>query len=340
MSQIQRHSRPAKLRPKLVTALVMGLASALAVSAPAAAQQAKGKNIAYLDTIPVVQFVATMSKTFVDRAQSLGMVVTTSSQNFDPAVQSQQVDDAIARKADMIVVMPASEQAIIPALTRAKQAGIPVVVINSPAKEGSEDLYVTVVSEDFVEMGRLAAQAIEEALHKAGRDAAKVALVTGSLQEGVGPRRLQGIKEVLGKNPKIQIVAVEDVQWRTDLAEKAAGQLLARFAGQGGIDVAYGMADNVAVGIIHAAEAANVPLGLEKGKLIVVGGNCMKEGINAIKDGKMYSTESQIPTRTGTVTADVVAEYFAGKKPAKWTKLPVEIITKDNVAKWETPCSF
>jgi len=189
-------------------------------------------------------------------------------------------------------------------------------------------------------MERLAAPTIEEALHKAGRATPKVALVTGSLQEGVGPRRLQGIKEVLGKNPKIQIVAVEDVQWRTDLAEKAAGQLLARFAGQGGIDVAYGMADNIAVGIIHAAEAANVPLGLEKGKLIVVGGNCMKEGIKAIKDDKMYSTESQIPTRTGTVTADVVAEYFAGKKPAKWTKLPVEIITKDNVAKWETPCSF
>ena len=36
----------------------------------------------------------------------------------------------------------------------------------------------------------------------------------------------------------------------------------------------YGMADNQAVAIERAAEAAGIPLGLEKGKLIVVSSNC------------------------------------------------------------------
>ena len=64
----------------------------------------------------------------------------------------------------------------------------------------------------------------------------KVALVTGSLQEGVGPRRVAGFREAMKANPQVQIVAVEDAKWQTDLSERIAGQLFARYAAQGGLD--------------------------------------------------------------------------------------------------------
>jgi ABC-type sugar transport system substrate-binding protein len=300
----------------------------------------KGKKVALLATGATHPFIAGVTKSFLEKAGSAGIEVTTFNTPFDAALQSQQVDDAIARKFDLIAIIPAAEQAIVPALTRAKQAKVPVIIINSPPKEGTEDLYVSFVGEDHVELGRIAARGVIEALKAGDRDTAKVALITGSLAEGVGPRRVAGFREVLKDHPKIEIVATEDAKWDTATSERVAGQLFARFAPRGGLDVVWGMADNQAVAAIRAAEAANIPLGTEKGKLIVLGSNCLKQGIEMIKAGKQFSTGIQIPSRTGSRAAEVAIDYFNGKPLPKQNLLPVELVTKANVAKWEQPCSY
>jgi ABC-type sugar transport system substrate-binding protein len=300
----------------------------------------KGKKVALLATGSTHPFIAAVTKAFLEKANSAGIEVTTFNTPFDAALQSQQVDDAIARKFDLIAIIPAAEQAIVPALTRAKQAKMPVIIINSPPKEGAEDLYISFVGEDHVELGRIAARGVIEALKAGNRDTAKVALITGSLAEGVGPRRVAGFREVLKDHPKIEIVATEDAKWDTATSERIAGQLFARFAPRGGLDVIWGMADNQAVAAIRAAEAANIPLGTEKGKLIVIGSNCLKQGIEMIKAGKQFSTGIQIPSRTGSRAAELAIEYFDGKSLPKQNLLPVELVTKDNIGKWEQPCSY
>src|SRR5262245_52170188 len=123
--------------------LAVALVSALGLSllfADNASADPKGKRIAFLVTSPTHPFIATLAKTFTARANSYGMEVNTVSQHFDAALQAQQVDDAIARKFDMLAIIAGSEQAIVPALIRAKQAGVPVILVNSPPRDGSEDL--------------------------------------------------------------------------------------------------------------------------------------------------------------------------------------------------------
>ncbi|MPZ59566.1 MAG: substrate-binding domain-containing protein [Rhizobiales bacterium] len=324
---------------RLAVALITALSLSFLIVGGADANP-KGKKIAYLTTSPTHPFIATLTKTFVARAQGFGMEVSTFGSQFDAALQAQQVDDAIARKFDMIAIVSGSEQAIVPALIRAKQAGVPVILINSPPRDGSEELYLSFVGEDHVQLGRITGEAVLKALKDGGRDGGKIALITGSLQEGVGPRRVAGFREAMKANPKAQIVAVEDAKWATDASERIAGQLFARFAAQGGLDAIYGMADNQSAAIVQAAKAAGIPLGIEKGKLIVVGSNCLKQGIAGIKAGEQYSTGTQIPTRTGLKAAEMVADHFNGKKLPKKEILPVETITKANVAKWEEACTF
>jgi ABC-type sugar transport system substrate-binding protein len=320
-------------------ALITTLGISLLTSADANADP-QGKKIAFLVTSPTHPFIAALSKTFITRANSFGMEVNTVSQHFDAALQAQQVDDAIARKFDVLAIIAGSEQAIIPALSRAKQAGVPVILINSPPRDGSEDLYLSFVGEDHVELGRITGLSVLQALKDGAREGGKVALITGSLQEGVGPRRVLGFREAMKTNPQAQIVSVEDAKWQTDLSERIAGQLFARFAVQGGLDAIYGMADNQAAAIIQAAKSANIALGIEKGKLIVVGSNCLKQGIAGIKAGEQYSTGTQVPTRTGLKAAEMIADYFNGRKLPKNEILPVETITKGNVAQWEEACSY
>jgi ribose transport system substrate-binding protein len=268
------------------------------------------------------------------------MEITTFSTPFDAALQAQQLDDAIAQKFDLIALLAASEQAIIPPMTRAKRAGVPVILVNTPAKDGVEDLYVTFIGEDHTQLGRITGESMLKALKDSGRDGGKIALITGSLHEGVAPKRVAGFREVVAKNPKVEIVAVEDAKWDTATSERVAGQLFARFAARGGLDGIYGMADNQAVAIIQAAEAAGLKVGAGKGELIVLGSNCLKTGVAMIKAGKQYSTGTQIPTRTGVRSAEVIADYFNGKQLPKNIILPVETIDRGNIAKWESACTF
>ncbi len=299
-----------------------------------AASASQGKKVAFFDTKHTQSYVATLTETFVNRATSHGIEVTVFTSMLDAALQAQQIDDAIARKYDLLAIIPGSEQAIVPALARAKAAGIPVIIVNNSPKAGTENLYISYVGVDMTEVGRRTGHAVLDVLKANGRNSARIALITGALQMGPGPRRVAGFKEVISKNPKMQIVAIEDGKWDTAVSERIAGQLFARFASTGGLDVVYGMADNQAVAAIHAAESAKIKLGTKPGQLIVVGSNCMKEGIAAIEAGKEYSTLSQIPTLIGGRAADIVDDYFNHEQLPKDVLIRGELITKENAAKF------
>jgi len=100
------------------------------------------------------------------------------------------------------------------------------------------------------------------------------------------------------------------------------------------------MADNMSVAAIKAAQAAGIPVGTGPKQLIVVGGNCLKEGLDAIRAGLQYGTIVQSPTDVGKTAADKINDYFNGKTLPKNVLLPVVPITKANVDKWIGPCTF
>jgi ABC-type sugar transport system substrate-binding protein len=212
--------------------------------------------------------------------------------------------------------------------------------MTAPISDSHSDLYVSFVGENPYDLGHIAGEAVVKALKETGQDGGKVAILAGSMVEGVAPIRAAAFKDAIKVNPKIELVSVEDAKWSTELSEKAAGQLYARFASQGGLAAIYGMADNQAIAAIQAANAAYIPVGVAKGKLIVVGSNCLGNSVQLVKEGKMYSSASQWPERTGVAAAELIAGMFNGKAPPKRLNLPVEMITKDNADKWIGPCTY
>ena len=312
----------------------------LIVSLSATSAGPAGKKVAYFDAGPTHPFVAALNKAFNARAKELGLEVTQFDTPYDAALQAQQIDDAIARKFDLLAIMAASQSAVVPALNRAKSAGIPVIILNNGIKEGVEDLYVSEIGDDNAKLGKLAAKSLVRALEDGGRTQAKVALITGVLAEGVAKTRLEAFNNVMKAHPNINIVATEDAYWDTAKSETIAGQLFARFAPQGGLDAVVGWADNQTAAIIRAAEAAHIPLGTGKGQLIVIGTNCTRDGIQAIKEGKEYSSGTQAPVASGQQTAELVASYFEGKPLPKHVVLDVHTINKGNVDQWAGACTY
>ena len=325
---------------KKVTYFVLATAAAISATTISNGAHASGKRVAWFDAGPTHPYVAMLNKTFNDRAKELGLEVTQFDTPYDPALQSQQVDDAIARKFDLLAVMPTSQKGIVPALNRAKQAGIPVVIINNGIVPGVENLYVTEVGEDNKKLGGLSATALMDALKKSGRDTAKVALITGNLSEGVGKARLEGFNEAIKAMPKVKVVATEDAFWDTAKSEQIAGQLFAKFAAEGGLDAVVGWSDNQNAGIARAAAAAGLSFGNEKGKLLMVGISCDKYGVELIKEGKEIGTGLQSPMRTGKRAAELVADALDKKTLPKFVELPVLTIDKANLGEWAPACTY
>jgi ABC-type sugar transport system substrate-binding protein len=327
------HRYLARLVP---VALAIGFVAALANECAADPQ---GKRIAHLTT-RLESYTGALANTLSADAKKKGMDVTTFSSPFNPALQAQQMDDAIARKFDMIILVAVSATAIVPAATRAHEGGIPIIVLIVPPKAGTESLYLSYVGEDQRELGRIVGKSVVTAFKDNGREGGKVAAITGSLQDGIGPLRLEGFKQELAANSKIELAAVEDVAWDPVKSQTVASQLFARFAAQGGLSAMYGMNDAQALAIGQAATAAGLTVGSGPKDLLIVGGNCTPQTPDAIRSGRLYSSASQIPTFLGDRAIDVAAAYFSGQTVEKTNYIPVEVINKSNIDKWTGPCSY
>jgi ribose transport system substrate-binding protein len=307
------------------------------LAAPQASAEG-GKRVAFLDGPIADKYIGGMTNSFNATAKAAGLEVSVVQSPFDPALQAQQLDDAIAKKADAIVLMIMSQKALVPALTRAKDAHIPVILINTPIPQ--EDLYTAFVGEDSDALGGLAGKAMADGLALSGLSSAKVAIVAGSMDEGIAPARVAGFKKTLESHPGMTVVAVEETHWAPPEAERAAGQLLARFSGQGGLDGIYGMNDPLANGVVQGAQSAGVKLGTGKGELVVVGGNCLAPGIQDIQQGTMYATIHWSPINMGRDAANTVQKILAGDTFPKKQSRSLDIITKDNIDKYKADCTF
>lgn len=318
---------------------LIALASLMAVGLGVQAAPAADRRLMLLMGPTQDRLLNGFAQSFTGAAKAKGMSVTLLTSPYDPALQAQQIDDAVAQKPDMIVLQPLSSKAVIPALGRAKAAGVPVFLVVTPL-DGGSDLYVGAVGLDDNRAGTLAAECLIQALRDSGRTAANVAAITGSLTEGTAPVRLKGFRDRIAKEGWIKLVEVEDAQWNPQKTESIAGQMFARFAGAG-LDGIYGMNDAQANAIIQAAEATGITPGLGRGDLIVVGGSCHPSGVRNIKAGKQYSTLSgPVPSFDGPAAAAGISAYLDGRPTAKLTVDPLEIVTAANLAQFAKPCSF
>jgi ABC-type sugar transport system substrate-binding protein len=326
--------------------LLMGLFAFLLfflVSLPISGQalaSAQGKRAVVLATSNTNPYIGAWTSTFTKFATAAGMQVTNLSANYDAAVQSQQIDDAIAQKYDLIVLCYVNDQAIVPALTRAKAAGIPVVLFATPIRKEIEDLFTSYTGTENSELGRLAGENMVKGLLAVGKTKAKVVAVTGIPQQINVKARMDAFKAVLAQHPGIELVDSQDGKWNTAVSEKVTGELLVRFNAQGGIDGIYDMADNQATGSIQAVESAGLKLGVADKGIVVVGSNCMKDGIIHIRSGQQFGTATQIPTEEAEFSAKKVVGYFNGGPLNKYEIVPVYGITKENVEQFAAGCSY
>ncbi len=255
-----------------------------------------------------------------EEAQKQNVVLKVLDAEWDSQKQASQVESLIAQKVDVIEVIPCDSKAIIPSMKKVKEAGIPLIVVNTQHDPEAEDLIVTFVGASMEDEAALAAKSIKTILGDKGGD---IVVIEGAAGSFPAIHRTSGFKDAIKDSPNIKILAAQNAGWDRATAMKVMEDFLTRYPK---ISALYAHDDNMAIGAIQAIKAA----GREK-EIPVVSISGTIEGYDAIRKGEMYSTVSQPPDWEGMMSVQAAVKLLSGEKLEKWTKTPIAEVTKDNV---------
>jgi ribose transport system substrate-binding protein len=127
--------------------------------------------------------------------------------NSDPTKQVSDIQDLLNQGIDLLLVNPATADALDPVLGRAMKDGIPVVT--AARRVNTDDNFVSFVTASDTALARLSATWIAEKLGGKGR----LVLLPGLAGASPAEMRLQAAKEVFGQFPGIEIIDTQYTGW-------------------------------------------------------------------------------------------------------------------------------
>lgn len=234
----------------------------------------------------------------LEAANAAGYRLLINAGEFDVARQKDQIQDFVVRKVNAIIVSPCDSRSIGTAIKAANDAGIPIFTADIAClAEGVK--IVCHVASDNIAGGRLAAQAVAQALNGSG----KVAIIDHPEVESV-IQRVKGFEEEIVKSTGIEVVSKLSGQGKKDQAFRTAEDILQAHPD---LDAFFGINDDSALGALAAVEKAG-----RAGRVKIIGFDAVPEAREAIKAGKIYADVIQQPKEIGRQTIDAIKTYAGG----------------------------
>jgi ABC-type sugar transport system substrate-binding protein len=227
--------------------------------------------------------------------------------------QVSDVEDLIARRVDAIFLAPREYEGLAPALQAAREANIPVFLIDREAAGTAGRDYVAFLGSNFVEQGKRAAQwLIQQTNGKAG-----IVELTGTAGSSVARDRSQGFNEEIKGHPDMKVIASQTGDFSRATGQKVMENIIQSLGKQ--ITAVYAHNDEMALGAIQALKAAGMKPGQD---VIVVSVDGEKAALESIIAGDMGATVESNP-RFGPLAFDTLEKYLAKET------IPPKIILED-----------
>ncbi|RJO70771.1 transporter [Nocardia panacis] len=249
-------------------------------------------------------------------ADKLGIDLTVTDAQNDATQQGNQLQNFTSTNLGAIVVNPVDSDAAGPAARAANKARIPVIAVDRGVSNAET---AALVASDNVEGGRLGAKALAEKLGGRGT----IVVLRGRPGTSASRERGAGFTEGLENYPGITVVAEQPADFdRTKGLDVMANLLQAHPDIQG----VFAENDEMALGAIKA-------LGAKAGSSVqVVGFDGTPDGLSAVAAGTLYASVAQQPKELGRIAIRTAKAAAEGKTVDAVIKVPVQVVTKDNVA--------
>jgi len=245
--------------------------------------------------------------------------------NADVNIQSQQVDQVLNERPDLVIIFPVDATAVVPMLRKLNRAGIPIIASNLiPIDQGMPYVLTWTGPDDWGQF-RMLAREFAKRMNYEGRYCVVRHMPGGSPYfsrawsvvtelKKIAPKmkRLEMQTTMLEAEKTTQVVSDWITKYKTDLK----GIVSADDSG-------------AQVGINEACKNAN------REDIVRVAAGNSKVGMDFIKAGTLHGITYQSAEADGALPMKLAADWFNGKKIAKSVYyLPKHVITVKDVAEY------
>jgi ribose transport system substrate-binding protein len=219
----------------------------------------------------------------VENSEKYELIVNGIKNESDLAQQVSLIDQMVAKGVDAIVIAPADSKAIVPALSRAAEAGVKLVNIDN--KLDNQILADYSLTIPFVgPNNREGALMVGEVLSKRLSEGDQVAILEGIPSAFNSQQRRAGFEEA-AKQAGLNIVSIQSAGWDQIQAAKITSGLLVQFPDLKAIMCAN---DSMAMGAVSAIRQAG-----NRREIKVVGFDNIPAVSSLLKDGGIIATADQ-----------------------------------------------
>ena len=225
------------------------------------------------------------------------------------------VQDMITSKVNALVLAACDEQALIPTVQMAVDAGIPVITIDSGV---ASELPASFVATDNVAGAKMAADTLAGLIGNAGT----VGLIPFIKGAATSNMREEGFLEGIKTHPEISVSATLYCQSDVEEAMAVTQDMLTQDAGMKGI---FATNEPAAIGAAAALKAAG-----RAGEVKLVAFDGAEEEIKGLQDGSIHALIVQNPYRMGYLGVKAALDAIAGKPVEKRIDTGVTVVTMEN----------
>ncbi len=242
--------------------------------------------------------------------------------------QIKAVRSFISQRVDYIVLSPLTETGWDTVFEEAKEAGIPVILIDRKANVKDESLYTAWVGSNFYWEGVQAGRILEKKLAAQGRENDTIRIVTlcGTAGGTATLGRSQGFEEVAEGHDNWIMLENVDGDFTTTKGKEQMRSLLRKYKD---IDVVVSQNDDMTFGALASIEDAGLKAG-ERGDIMLISFDATKNGLELVKEGKIMADVECNP-HLGEYVDEIIKALERGDSVRKERYVRENVYTKDNV---------
>ncbi|MET7241783.1 galactofuranose ABC transporter, galactofuranose-binding protein YtfQ [Methylobacterium sp. EM32] len=297
------------------------LAATLLTGLAAPAASAAGLTVGFSQIGSESGWRAAETSVTKSEAQKRGVTLKIADAQQKQENQIKAIRSFVAQGVDAIFLAPVVATGWDAVLKEAREAKIPVVLLDRDIDPSGKDLYLTAVTSDSVHEGKVAGEWLAKTV---GSKPCNVVELQGTVGASVATNRKKGFEQGIAATPTIKVVRSQTGDFTRSKGKEVMESFIKAEGGGKSICAVYAHNDDMMVGAIQAMKEA----GLKPGKdILTVSIDGVPDIFKAMMAGEANASVELTPNMAGPALDAVMAYKTKGTVPPKWIQTESKLFT-------------
>lgn len=255
---------------------------------------------------------------------------------FDNARQKQEnqmkaIRNFISLQVDYIVLSPITEDGWETILKEAKDADIPVILMDRKVDVSDPSLYTSWVGADFYAEGKKAGRWLADYLNSKGRGNEEINIVVLQGTQGATSQigRTNGFESIRKKHRNWNLLEQVDAEYTTAKGKEEMQRMLKKY---NDIDVVISQNDDMTFGALEAINKAGKKTGVD-GDIIIISFDAVKRALEFVEKG-IINVDIECNPNQAQKVSDVIMRLEKSKSVQKEYFVDEMVFTPENVSEY------